>query len=381
MAKLCKKRAVNSQVAPVKVWVAKLQKGRGYRLVWVDPFTSRQRSRTLRGFTRRDAEIEANRTSLEETEAFRSSDRISWAGWVKFDLETYPHSEASREILDGLYRRVTTCLEPERLIDLDVVAIARYRALRSSGFGSVAGVRETTVNKDLRTLKAALERAVVLEYLPSNVCDRMKTSTGRGGLYLREAPISVFAPTEYQFKRLISVCPHIALEAVLYIAWFAGLRSGEILALRWCDIDFSRRELNVVVCPNYTTKGRRGRSVPLEPALRAFLTSLRRRTAPESDSFVIASTTLRTDKLARVSNISNVVAELVRRAGFVRNGRAMFSLHNLRKSCITRWFIEGNVIDDVQRWAGHASITTTVKYYKAVKWPRGGSVNGCTDPA
>src|SRR2546422_231062 len=71
-------------------------------------------------------------------------------------------------------------------------------------------------------------------------------------------------------------------DAAIYLpAAFAGLRRGEISALRWRDVDFIRRairvETSVVHGQVGSTKGGRGRAVPMVPEVAQALAKLGQR--------------------------------------------------------------------------------------------------------
>jgi integrase len=69
--------------------------------------------------------------------------------------------------------------------------------------------------------------------------------------------------------------------AIYLVAAFAGLRRGELLALRWRDVDFERRSLRVR--GNYshgrvvTPKSGKGRAVPMAPEVAQALARLSQR--------------------------------------------------------------------------------------------------------
>jgi len=71
--------------------------------------------------------------------------------------------------------------------------------------------------------------------------------------------------TDAELDRLIGECDG-ELFALVVIAAFAGLRRGEILGLRWRDVDLEARQINL-----HRTKAGRPRSVPMSgPVVEAF---------------------------------------------------------------------------------------------------------------
>ena len=70
----------------------------------------------------------------------------------------------------------------------------------------------------------------------------------------------------------------------------------------------------------------------------------------------------------RVSGASHRFARIVKRAGLVdRQGRTLFTAHNLRDTFITNLLVTGTDPKTVQSLAGHANMQTTMKYYAMVR--------------
>ncbi len=54
------------------------------------------------------------------------------------------------------------------------------------------------------------------------------------------------------------------------LAW-TGIRIGELINLRWADIDFEQRVINIRVQEEWKPKGRRDRTIPMHPQVEAVL--------------------------------------------------------------------------------------------------------------
>lgn len=59
------------------------------------------------------------------------------------------------------------------------------------------------------------------------------------------------------------------------------LRQGEILNLRWSDVDLIRRVLTIQTSATFKTKGGRGRTIPLSESATALLHSRQARSVSE----------------------------------------------------------------------------------------------------
>jgi len=150
-------------------------------------------------------------------------------------------------------------------------------------------------------------------------------------------------------------------DAALYLtAAYTGLRQGELLALRWQDVDFAgqrvhvRRSWSQAAQAEKVPKSGKVRSVPLVPELIGPLDHLSRRehfTAAEDLVFVsdagehLAGWTLR-----------RRYADALARAG-LRSVR----FHDLRH-CFGSVAVRAFPLSDVQAMLGHAHVTTTMRY-------------------
>ena len=77
---------------------------------------------------------------------------------------------------------------------------------------------------------------------------------------------TVHRPREEAIRRILDRHPCDAVGMIFRLAWLAGLLRGEIVALRWDDVDFLNQELRL---PD--------RSVPLDPELEEYLARMSER--------------------------------------------------------------------------------------------------------
>jgi integrase len=148
-------------------------------------------------------------------------------------------------------------------------------------------------------------------------------------------------------------------DGVLFLtAAFTGLRRGELLALRWRDVDFRAHAIRVrasyaagVVT---TPKSGKVRTVPMAPEVARALVGLREREEwlAEDDLVFVGrfGGFLEGQKLRRRYRQAQIAAGL-RRLRF----------HDLRHTFGTTVIAKAD-IRRVQEWMGHADIQTTMKY-------------------
>lgn len=148
-------------------------------------------------------------------------------------------------------------------------------------------------------------------------------------------------------------------EALYVLAVNTGLRSGELLGLRWEDVDLQSGTVRVrrtvfngrIEAPK-TSKGRR--SVRLT---RMSVEALRR--IPKTGQWVFCT---RTGRPVSVHNLHNRSWKpLLRRAGLPD-----IRFHDLRHTCATLLLTKGVHPKVVQEMLGHSSISVTLDIYSHV---------------
>jgi integrase len=152
------------------------------------------------------------------------------------------------------------------------------------------------------------------------------------------------------------------VERVLYLAAaMTGLRQGELLALRWMDIDWMAQRIrvrrNFVRGEFGTPKSKRSsRSVPLADVVGAELEALSKATAYRSDDELVFGHP-HTGKPLDRSLLLKRFKRALKRAG-VRQVR----FHDLRHTFGTRMASAGVPMRTLQEWMGHRDYKTTLIY-------------------
>jgi integrase len=150
-------------------------------------------------------------------------------------------------------------------------------------------------------------------------------------------------------------------RAIFMTAAMTGMRQGELLALRWRDVDW--RAGKIRVRRNYvrghwgTPKSRRGfRSVPLGTRIAKELEQLRQRSVHDADDDLVFGHPC-TGEVLDHSQLARRFKSTLRAAG-VRE----FRFNDLRHTFGTRMAGAGAAMRDLQEWMGHRSIRTTEIY-------------------
>lgn len=331
------------------VWIVKRKGKRGttYAVRWIDPATARWRSASC-GRDRKHAE---NMRAIRKAELLAGIRgeirRIPWAEFVVEHLGTIPgdsHRESTEHTLDEF---ASVC-SPAGPWAVDYRMLEQYvTALR----GGKKSVTDDTVNRKLRELKAALGKA-----------------KKRG--YVRELPEFPMRQTETKLirtlttdekRKLLDACPDHRWRTLLYVALTTGCRRGELLGLTWDRVDLDQRVIVLI-----RTKGKRDRTAPLTDHAAAMLRELRASTPPmvgpdgaqPKHPWVFASSIgTEWDR----HNVSHGFQAIVKAAGIDH-----CTLHDLRRTFCTDLLEAGINEETCRELAGHASASTTARYYQSV---------------
>ena len=161
--------------------------------------------------------------------------------------------------------------------------------------------------------------------------------------------------------RLLSVLRE-PFRTMVLLAVLTGLRVGEILALRWQDLDLAGGDLRVVQAVyrgclgSPKTKGSR-RTIPLPQVVTLALRNLAPR-APGStpEGLVFPS------RKGTILNDTNLLLQVLKPAGMLI-GAPWISWHTFRRTHATLLQLAGGSAKDAQAQLGHSQITTTLGIY------------------
>jgi len=234
-----------------------------------------------------------------------------------------------------------------RLEDFTPEGIEQWKGL----FAAQRGLSNRTLQKYLVVLHAIFKRAMKVHGLPRNPL----TTVERPRLP-RRAGIDVFSRDEVM--ALVDAAAS-AQDGVLYLtAAFTGLRLGELLGLRWEDVDFGAATIRVQ--RNWsggregTPKSGRGRAVPMMEDVAGALLRLRGR-----DRFTGNEDIVFCDRLGRHLGYRTLSDRY--KAALAAAGLRRLRFHDLRHTFGTH-AIRAADPREVMEWMGHADIQTTQKY-------------------
>ncbi len=218
-------------------------------------------------------------------------------------------------------------------------------------------------------LKQALDQAVLLGLAPRNVAARV-------GPPKQEAKEMETWTAEEAQQFLAVADEQSAYRPIWRISLSTGMRRGELLGLRWQDVDWNKRRLRVrqtvgllkrvpTIGPPKTKSARR--DVPVEDDLLAILRAHRTRQATRrlalgpiwQDHDLVLPSEIGTP--VNPCNLTRDYNKLIKQSGVRR-----IRIHDQRHTAIT-WAVEdGAPLNAVAKMAGHAQVTTTAMIYAHV---------------
>jgi integrase len=271
-----------------------------------------------------------------------------WLRYVEHDRAVKPSTMVD-------YRSVAAQLMEAfgalRVEELTASRIEQWRAGLNDGRDRQLTNR--THNKMLTVLGGIMERARKVYGLASNPVRDVEKLRER----YDATSFAFYSPEEVH--ALVRAAASEQDGAVFLTAAFTGLRRGELIALRWRDVDFQRSSIRV--SGSYangrltTPKSGRGRVVPMVPELASVLAQLGQRLDFVGD-----------DDLVFPGDHGRYLDGSALRRRFVtaceRAGLRPIRFHDLRHTFGTLAVRGAESIVELQTWLGHAEVRTTMRY-------------------
>lgn len=293
-----------------------------------------------------------------------SPDKLTVAQYADRWLVSVDVAPSTRRRYGELLRHVTDEIGDVPLIRLKALHVqGLYDALRKRGT-----LAPRTILHTHRVLHTALSRAVSWQLVPTNVTEAVETP--------RAPRIEMRALDAAETRRLLTVASAdgSVYAALVSLAVHTGMREGELMALRWQDVDLDAGHLTVrgslqrqqgvgLVRRAPKTAGSE-RTIPFGPEAKAVLVERRRKQIEErlrlgpdyAKGDYILTTIVGTP--VQQGNLWRAWRRIRERAGLqgVR-------IHDLRHTHATLLLATGTPINAVAQRLGHASPTLTLSTY------------------
>jgi integrase len=278
--------------------------------------------------------------------SFRTFVDDVYAPWAEANIRT------PRGTLTRLRSNFPT-LQDKKLADINAWLVEKWRAARLK-----AGVKPTTVNRDLDDLRSVLAKAVAwghLETHPLNGVKRSRTDNNARIRYLDDDEEkrlrAVLDAREERIRRERdrgnAWRAADRLKPLVLLSMNTGIRRGEAFAIRWDDVDLVRATLTV---RGESAKSGRTRHIPLNAEALQTLTAWRAQSSGNGLIFPGLNG-------ERSTNTPTPWPTVLAEAGVER-----FRWHDLRHHFASRLVMAGVDLNTVRELLGHASYELTLRY-------------------
>ena len=324
-----------------RVWVIRRprKKKTAYDLRWIDPSGGGWRSKCV-GTDERQARSEAARLEVQLLDGtYRDIRRIPWADFVREHVAT-KSGKSNRAETKAALTEFGMMLKPRAPMDVRLGMVESFVGrLRDKGNAPA------TIEKKCTYIRHALKMAVRRGY--AAVC-------AMDGLSLEKTPRGVLRILKATEEPLLLASGRelrgFQMETFVRFALTTWGRLGEVTKLLWDDVNFD--DASVLF---RSTKSHEHRWVPIDPrtGLLDVLRQLQVQTLQDGGPFV--------QYRSKSSTHRRRWQAIVQAAGI-----PTITVHDLRRTGITRALLAGVPPITVQRLAGQADIKTTMRFYAEV---------------
>lgn len=223
------------------------KKGSGYSII-VDLGRDSEGKRKQKWFngykTKKEAE-KALTTVLHQLQnnTYIEPSKLTVADYLTNWLETYVDVNLSPTTIAGYRVNIIKHVIP-KLGNIQLQKLQSYHIqelynekLLKGRIDNTGGLSAKSVVYIHRVLRKALQQAVKMQLLQRNVAD-----------FIELPKVKRFNPTilnDTQIQNMLNAIRETSYYLPVLLAIFAGLRRGEVLGLRWCDIDLEKKTIAI----------------------------------------------------------------------------------------------------------------------------------------
>ncbi len=305
---------------------------------YIDYYVGGRRKREKVGKNRKLAISVLNKRETQIVENkfldIKRDEKIKFGDMASLYLKTYSSitnkpSTYKRNL--KIIKNLNRCFGGMYIYEINALSIEKYKKERANQ------VKLDTINRELALLRAILNKA--------KEWGKLQTSVPQIKLFkVDNKRVRYLLPEEE--KMLLNECPE-PLKSIVIIALNTGMRKGEILSLKWQDIDIKEKFITLT-----DTKNREKRYVPINETVIDTLIRLDKN--PNSEYlFPGINNSSHIDE----SYISHKFKGIVNKLGIKD-----FRFHDLRHCFASKLVMRGIPLNTVQELLGHKDYKMTQRY-------------------
>ena len=294
------------------------------------------------------------RTFIYEKNAPLFSEVASqWLEYKKFYLR-----ETTWELSQGHTRVHFADLDNLRINQITTPTIEKWITTKQTG-----GININTLRRVLVTLNQILKYSVRHRYLDSNPARDAERPTDKG----KEVKDKIRILTPAQIQALIEKLDSQKYRTLILLAIMTGARCGELLGLKWSDLDMVNNQIRIQRTFNggrffdTKTKGSK-RNIDLSPKIMLELKKWKLACPPNDLDLVFPN------EAGQPINYCNMVQRYYQKA-LRASGCPKIRFHDLRHTYASLLIEQGENIKYIQTQLGHSSPTVTLSVYAHLMKP------------
>lgn len=297
--------------------------------------------------------------------------------WLADHIHDGKHTPSSIQNIEGKAKRIVDYFGKRQILsELNAIQLKRYfNHLRNDNApGMDKAYAESSQVAYKKVLASILNYAQRLDFIKSNPLAKLRPTD-----LPHDPPHEITFLDSAEAKRFLACADKIDLyhRAAIYVLLYTGIRRGELMGLKWDDIDEEQMTIRIVrnVTPVANaeekiyvgpTKGKHQRILPLaQPALEALMSlkTSEKENGKEychEDSYIFHGS-----KSYDIPEHPAAIYAYIKR--FIRkNNLPDISVHDLRHTAASLAVEAGVDLRVIQTLLGHHDYATTSKYYAGV---------------
>lgn len=198
-----------------------------------------------------------------------------------------------------------------------------------------------------RTLKAAFNKAVEWNYFDTNQFTKVK--------FPRLTKVYPVFLTEDDLLIILTNTPYEYLKDIFTVAFYTGMRLGELINMKWGWLDFFKNQITVKCSDEFVTKSKKERIVPMSEKVKTILTIRYQNSKHQFTDVVFYR---QEGRMLHQETISKQFKDAVR----ISNLNDKIHFHSLRHSFASLLVQRGVSLYVVKELLGHEDLATTQIY-------------------